>query len=307
MADARNIVSTMGLRPDWPNVGIISLAHSYGFSNLVLPLLLHGIPLIIASATLPEALRRAAGSARAITLPAVPALWRAWHDAKAIPQNVHLAISAGAPLPLALEHAVFSQSGLKLHNFYGSSECGGIAYDSSLEPRSDSACIGGPMHNVELAIGEDGCLEVRGDAVATTYWPQASPSLGGGVFRTTDLVEMQDGLVYFRGRASDRINVAGRKVSPETIERALAAHPHVGECVAFGVPSADSGRGETIVACVSPRGEITTEALKQYAMTHLPAWQVPRDWWLLDSLEANPRGKISRSEMRKAYLQSRGA
>ena len=40
MADAENIVTTMGLRPDWPNLGVLSLAHSYGFSNLVLPLLL---------------------------------------------------------------------------------------------------------------------------------------------------------------------------------------------------------------------------------------------------------------------------
>src|SRR5262245_49785533 len=39
-ADADNIVQTMGLREDWPNLGVISLAHSYGFSNLVLPLLL---------------------------------------------------------------------------------------------------------------------------------------------------------------------------------------------------------------------------------------------------------------------------
>src|SRR5205085_2009147 len=31
MADAENIVATMGLRPDWPNLGVISLAHSYGF------------------------------------------------------------------------------------------------------------------------------------------------------------------------------------------------------------------------------------------------------------------------------------
>ena len=37
-ADAENIVATMGLRPDWPNLGVISLAHSYGFSSLVLPL-----------------------------------------------------------------------------------------------------------------------------------------------------------------------------------------------------------------------------------------------------------------------------
>ena len=60
MADPENIVTTMGLRADWPNLGVISLAHSYGFSNLVLPLLLHGIPLILAPAPLPEIIRRAA-------------------------------------------------------------------------------------------------------------------------------------------------------------------------------------------------------------------------------------------------------
>src|SRR5882724_3624379 len=85
MADAENIVATMGLRPDWPNLGVISLAHSYGFSNLVLPLLLHGIPLVLAGAPLPEIVLRAAKTEPAITLPAVPALWRTWQDANAIP------------------------------------------------------------------------------------------------------------------------------------------------------------------------------------------------------------------------------
>jgi hypothetical protein len=60
IADAKNIVETMGLRSAWPNVTVISLAHSYGFSNVVLPLALHGIPLIIARGALPEALREAA-------------------------------------------------------------------------------------------------------------------------------------------------------------------------------------------------------------------------------------------------------
>src|ERR1043165_2150398 len=130
-ADAENVVTTMGLRRDWSNLGVISLAHSYGFSNLVTPLLLHGIPLILAPAPLPETVRRAAELAGHITLPAVPAMWRAWHAADAIPPNVKLAISAGAPLPLALEQEIFTGRGLKIHNFYGASECGGIGYDSS--------------------------------------------------------------------------------------------------------------------------------------------------------------------------------
>src|SRR5205085_773435 len=108
-ADAENIMATMGLRPDWPNLGVISLAHSYGFSNLILPLLLHWIPLVLLDSPLPEAVRRSAGLFSGITLAAVPALWRAWHEAGAIPQNVRLAISAGAPLPLSLESEVFQK------------------------------------------------------------------------------------------------------------------------------------------------------------------------------------------------------
>jgi acyl-CoA synthetase (AMP-forming)/AMP-acid ligase II len=302
MADAENIVATMGLRPDWPNLGIISLSHSYGFSNLVLPLLLHGIPLVLVPSTLPEALRRAVAGFDALTLSGVPALWRAWHEASAIPPNVRLAVSAGAPLPLSLEKEVFERTGLKLHNFYGSSECGGIAYDSTETPRSDPACIGQGMTNVDLSIAEDGCLEVRGAAVGETCWPEAAPNLSQGLFRTSDLAEIQNGIVYFRGRACDRINVAGRKVSPEAIEMVLSRHPAVRECLVFGAPSDDPSRGETVVACLATSSHITPDAIRQHAMASLPSWQLPREWWFVESLGVNGRGKISRSEMREKFL-----
>src|SRR6185437_7465288 len=173
MTDAENIVVTMGLRPDWPNLSVISLAHSYGFSNLILPLLLQGIPLILAGAPLPEIVLRAAATGPDITLAAVPALWRTWHEAGAIPRNVRLAISAGAPLPVSLEQSIFATRGLKVHNFYGSSECGGIAYDASPGARTEESCAGAPMRNVNLSVAESGCLEVRSKAVGQTYWPEA--------------------------------------------------------------------------------------------------------------------------------------
>src|SRR5579883_2003945 len=253
MADARNIVSTMGLRPEWPNLAVISLAHSYGFSNLVLPLLLYGVPLILIGSALPEAVRHAAESHRSVTLAAVPALWQTWHAAAAIPSNVKLAISAGAPLPLALEGAVFANSGLKIHNFYGSSECGGIAYDATEVPRTDSTCVGSALHNVELSIGRDGCVEVRSAAVGETYWPESGPELGQGIFRTSDVGYLSGKMLHLNGRAGDQINVAGRKVLPETIEAVLTSHPEVRACLAFGVPSPDAQRGEAIVACVAGR------------------------------------------------------
>src|SRR4051812_22006491 len=89
MADADNIVQTMGLRAEWPNFGAISLAHSYGFSNLITPLLLHGIPLIVSASALPESLRTATRlGGEGITLPAVPALWRIWHEGRVISERV---------------------------------------------------------------------------------------------------------------------------------------------------------------------------------------------------------------------------
>lgn len=304
-ADADNIVATMGLRPDWPNLGVISLAHSYGFSNLVLPLLLHGIPLILAPSPLPEIVRRAAEGYPDLTLAGVPALWRAWHEAKAIPPNVRLAISAGAPLPVNLEQAIFAATSLKIHNFYGSSECGGIAYDRTDVPRVDDAFVGAPMQNVEVALDEDGCLQVRSRAVGETYWPDGDDTLRGGCFQTSDLAELRGGQVYLLGRVSDQINVAGRKVSPATIERALREYPTVKDCLVFGIPSSDKDRTDVIVACVATDAPADGATMKQYLLERLPGWQVPREWWFVESLGANPRGKTPRAEWRQKYLERR--
>jgi acyl-coenzyme A synthetase/AMP-(fatty) acid ligase len=303
VADARNISTTMGLQPDWPNLGVISLAHSYGFSNLILPLLLEGIPLILLPSPFPEAVRRIAQTIPALTLPGVPALWRAWHEAGISLPNVKLAISAGAPLPCELEHAIFAKTGLKIHNFYGSSECGGITYDRETTPRTNDTCVGKSMDNVNLELNEAGCLVVQSGAVGQTYWPEPLPSLAGGRFVTSDLAEFKQGEVYLRGRLTDQINVAGRKVAPSTIETALRAHAKVKECLVFGVPSQDADRSDQIVACVETRQKISIESLKQFLLQHLPGWQVPRQWWFVDSLEANHRGKLSRAEWRRKFLE----
>jgi acyl-CoA synthetase (AMP-forming)/AMP-acid ligase II len=302
-ADADNIVAAMGLRPEWPNLGVISMAHSYGFSNLVLPLLLHGIPLILLPSPLPEIVRSAAAFGRDLTLAAVPAMWGAWHAAGTIPGNVRLAISAGAPLRADLERAVFEASGIKIHNFYGSSECGGIAYDSAAIPRVDESFVGFRMQAVALSLNSDGCLSVASRAVGETYWPEAEESLGNGLFQTNDIAKLQGDKVFLRGRSSDRINIAGRKVAPDAIEQALREHPSVAECLIFGVPNPIADRADLIVACVESRGKENPDELRRFLLAAIPGWQVPREWWFVDSLSANQRGKISRAAWRARYLE----
>ncbi|MGH7941033.1 MAG: class I adenylate-forming enzyme family protein [Limisphaerales bacterium] len=305
-ADADNIVATMGLRADWPNLGVISLAYSYGFSNLVLPLLLHGIPLFLAPSPLPMALRCAAHADWNLTVPGVPALWHAWQKAGAILSNVRLAISAGAPLPLSLERAVFAEHGVKIHNFYGCTECGGISYDATPQPRVDESSVGRPLKNVKVEVGNDGFLRVYGPSVGQTYWPKKEQALGAGMFQTGDFAEINEGHIHLRGRADDHINVAGRKVLPTVIENALLQHESVKDCVVFGVPSANADRVDLIVACINVHRHGVKEELKQFLLQKLPGWQVPREWWFVDTLERNAHGKPSRAQFRRSFLENRG-
>jgi long-chain acyl-CoA synthetase len=194
---------------------------------------------------------------------------------------------------------VFGRGGLKIHNFYGASECGGIAYDRTETPRRDAACVGTAMDNVSLTVNDGGCLEVRSRAVAQTAGPQSDATLSPGCFRTADLAEIRDGAVFLLGRASDVINVAGRKVSPEVVERALRSHPGVRECLVLGLPSGDTTRTEHIAAVVASRAGTDEAALREFLLRSLPAWQVPRVWRFVEELPVNARGKLSRAEWRR--------
>ncbi|MES2707876.1 MAG: fatty acid--CoA ligase family protein [Verrucomicrobiota bacterium] len=307
-ADAGQIVSTMGLRRGWPNVAAISLAHSYGFSSLVLPLLLHGIPLVLMESPLPDALRRVLARYPAVTVPAVPALWRAWQGAGVIDSRVKLAISAGAPLTLELEKAVFDATGVKIHNFYGSSECGGIAYDRTPVPRADSRMAGTAMDGVRLRVNDTtGVLEVGSAGVAEGY---AVPdgALRDQVFTTPDLAEIEaDGTVFLLGRTGESILVAGRKIAPASVEEKLLSLPGVRHCVVFGVPSPDPARVEEIVAGLHLDPGFHLESLRAAAARALPSGQQPRHWFSDGTLRPDVRGKISRAAWRSWWLERRAA
>ena len=279
------------------------MAHSYGFSNLVLPLLLHGIPLVIGDAPLPERLKRAAAEFSAVTLPGVPALWRTWADAAAIPSNVRLAISAGAPLPLRLEEEIFSREGIKVHNFYGSSECGGIAYDRTEKPRPDPALVGTALEGVKVKVDGDGCLMVESEAVGLGYWPAPEPALGSGRFITSDLARIDGDRIFLEGRRNDLINVAGRKISPEAIERVLSGCDGVRDCVVFGVAESREERFERVVAAVALADGASLDGVKQFAQERLATWQWPKEWWVAtEPLQTNSRGKRARADVREQYL-----
>lgn len=282
-ADADRIVSAMGLTPEVPNMGVVSLAHSYGFSNVVLPLLLHGVPVHLATVPFPRVVEEIFRSHASLVVAAVPSMWRAWHRAGILPSaSIRLALSAGAPLALALENDVFTASALKIHNFYGASECGGISWDATETPRQSADDVGTTLPGVEVSI-HGGRIVVKSDSVAIGYdSPRQDDQLGNGIYQTRDL-GFQDptGRLHLTGTLGGAINVAGRKISPSKVEAALLSTGLVKRVKVFGIRSTDAERFEEICADVELLVENSLEALKQAATTVLQNWEIPRHWRLM--------------------------
>jgi acyl-coenzyme A synthetase/AMP-(fatty) acid ligase len=299
-ADCDNICETMGIREGDVNFGVIPFSHSYGFSNLITPLLCRGVPLVASEDPLLRAILHDLARTGATVFPGMPVLFEklaAMADAPALPR-LRLCVSAGAPLPARVGQAFSARFSLKVHTFYGSSECGGIGYDQADELVYEDGFAGRPMRNVKIEPLDDGRIAVCSDAVGDGYYPDPEPdALDGGKFVPGDVVKIGKRGMFLTGRATDVINVAGRKLNPAEVEARLEQCPGVRQVVVFGVASAL--RNEEAVACVS--GSAAVEDVLHYARTVLSAWQVPKDVWLVDEIPVNERGKVSRRELARGY------
>jgi acyl-CoA synthetase (AMP-forming)/AMP-acid ligase II len=307
LADCENICATMGLSDLDVNYGVIPMSHSYGFSNLITPLLVRGVKLVVSRDRMPRAVLDGLATTEATVFPATPIFFQKLGELDKAPKlpALRLCISAGAPLTRPAAANFRAKYGLKIHAFYGSSECGGIAYDQTDVPVHDDGFVGKSMHGVNIAHGTEpvGPIEVRSAAVGDGYFPVEDPkTLGGGRFVPADVVQRTESGLFVVGRTSEIINVAGRKLNPFEVEARLAEFPGVKQAVVFGVES--PLRGEEPIACIAGEN-LAREDVVRFCQEKLSAWQIPRDVWLVGEIPTNERGKINRRVLAEYYREQR--
>jgi len=314
LEDCLQICETMGIGEGDLNYAVIPLAHSYGFSNLVTPLLCKGVPMVVSDDRMPRAILDGLSRTGATVFPGMPVFFDKFAALAAIATfgdlpplpRLRLCISAGAPLTPEVGERFTAKFGLRVHTFYGSSECGGIAYDGSEAGGYREGAVGFPMSRVKiLPAGGEGTIVVEGPAVADGYWPEQQGEAGqnsvsqlaNGRFIPADLVHLTPGGLILSGRVSDLINVAGRKLNPREVEARLLECPGVREAVVFGIAS--TLRHEDVVACVA--GEVQAAEVLRFARGMLSGWQTPREIWVVPEIPRNERGKINRRELAQRY------
>jgi fatty-acyl-CoA synthase len=159
--------------------------------------------------------------------------------------------------------------------------------------------------------GEAGMV-AAGGTVPLGYFKDEAKS--AATFRTIDGVRYSfpgdwaiveaDGSLTLLGRGSNCINTAGEKVYPEEVEEAVKSHPDVVDCLVVGVDDEKFGQKVTGVASLRSGSEADAEGLREFTRTQLAAYKVPKNLFVVETVQRAPNGKADYEWARKAVEEA---
>lgn len=174
---------------------------------------------------------------------------------------------------------------------------------------------GVPLPGVEVRVGPDGAIALRGPMLARgrrrpdgTVAPivdadgwLATGDLGRWGREPVDASSPTDGaqpLLWVEGRADDLIVTGGENVWPGPVEAVLGGHPAVAEVAVVGRPDPTWGQAVTAVVVASdPARPPVLDELRDHVRAVLPAHAAPRRLELVARLPRTALGKVRRAAL----------
>ena len=208
-----------------------------------------------------------------------------------------------------------------LINEYGPSECTIVSSSSFYSPGESETTppdIGHPLPNYHIYImdddsnilpdGEIGEICIGGIGVFRGY--RKRPDLdakslsmnphkpGERVYNSGDLGRRKyDGRLEFIGRRDFQVKIRGLRIELGEIEEVLASRSEVKKCVASVRTSASGSRRIAAYITVNNRSPGLTDKLAELAKSSLPAYMIPSDIIVLDSIPLTTNGKVDRNAL----------
>jgi long-chain acyl-CoA synthetase len=320
-------VDVISLRPDDVLLGCLPLFHSFGQSCAMNAGFGAGAALVLMprfdSAQALELMH-----AHGVTVfMGVPTMYLGLLDAlakggQAAP--LRIAVSGGAPIPVAVIEKFTEVFGADIYEGYGLSETSPVAtFNQEVFGRKPGS-VGHPIWGVDveiaraevedrvelLPVGEVGEIVIRGHNVMKGYLgrPEATAAaIVDGWFRSGDLgVKDAEGFVTIVDRKKDMVLRGGFNVYPREVEEALARHPAVAQVAVIGLP--DPTLGEEVCAVVKlteaaaarPATEVADDIV-DWSKQRLGRHKYPRLIKIVDELPLGPTGKVLKRELASRY------
>lgn len=151
--------------------------------------------------------------------------------------NIRLAVSGGAALSPEVAKT-FIGLGLTISQGYGLTETSPIISTNKLN-NNDPFSVGQTMPDVEVRLGDNNELLVKGPMVMMGYWDNKEATNEvidqDGWFHTGDKVKIENDHIYITGRIKEIIVLSnGEKVSPNDVELAISSDPLFEQVIVIG-------------------------------------------------------------------------
>jgi acyl-CoA synthetase (AMP-forming)/AMP-acid ligase II len=245
---------------------------------------------------------------RVTMLPGPPTLYHSLLTIgdKAKLSTLRAGVTGAADIPVELVHRIHGELPFQtLMTGYGLTEAGNVTLSRPGDSFEDVATTAGlPCADVEVSIGEDGEVLVRGYGVMQGYLDDPIATAEAidvdGWLHTGDLGDFDEaGRLRIVGRKKDMFIVGGFNAYPAEIEGFLITHAAVAQAAVIGVPDERLGQvGKAFVVRKSPVGD---QELIEWCRAHMAGFKVPRSVEFLDALPLNATGKVVKDLLRSTH------
>jgi acyl-CoA synthetase (AMP-forming)/AMP-acid ligase II len=314
---ARNHIATLALGPEDRCLNVMPLFHIHGLVSLLLSTVDAGGSVVCTPGFDPSRFFDWMAEFRPTWYSAAPMIHQsilaeAQHHAEVIARcPLRFVRSAAGPLPRRLFEELEDVFNSCVIESYGMTEAAAQITSNPLPPRERKVGSVGPAAGPEVAImdqtgnvlspGQTGEIVIRGPSVFSGYEnnPTANSSASTeGWFRTGDLGHLDlDGYLFITGRSKEMINRGGEKISPREVDEVIMAHPAVSESATFGIPSPLWGEEVATVVVLRAGISATEKDLRNFALSRLADFKVPRHVFIVNEIPKSPVGKLQRGNL----------
>lgn len=234
-------------------------------------------------------------------------------DIKHISNNMKIAVSGGASLPVNVINAFEKKFNVAIYEGYGMSEGSPIVTFNQRSTGRKPGSIGTPVWGVQVKLvddegnevkqGEKGELLYKGHNVMKGYFNKPDinkETIKDGWLYSGDIATQdEDGFYYIVDRTKDMIIRGGFNVYPREVEEVMINHEAVSLVAVIGVPN--EARGEEIKACVVLKEgrTVSEDDLMAWTKSKMADYKYPRIITFMKALPMSATGKILKKELRK--------
>jgi acyl-CoA synthetase (AMP-forming)/AMP-acid ligase II len=189
-----------------------------------------------------------------------------------LPDTVRCVMLGAAPVPPAiLRRLQRAAPKAEVLSIYGTTEALPIAIttaEDKLAAARHGDLLGRPLPGMDVRLGDDGEILVRGPHLAVRYLGDAE---GLTELATGDLGRIDpDGRLLLLGRAKDMLITGSFNLYPGLYEPSIAAQPGVADAAYVGIPDPDTADEQVVLAIVAEPGA-DPEVLARRLLKDLPS------------------------------------